>query len=77
MSNVQTTLEISENGLTVLEKRYLRRDESGNILETPEEMFQRIAKSLASVENKYPHTSDFNKSNVSKTNENKIELVVK
>jgi len=54
MSKVLTSLDIPENGLTVLEKRYLRRDESGNVLETPEEMFERIAKTLASVENKYP-----------------------
>ncbi|PJA39464.1 hypothetical protein CO180_00675, partial [candidate division WWE3 bacterium CG_4_9_14_3_um_filter_41_6] len=56
MSNVTTSLDISENGLTVLEKRYLRKDDSGNVVESPEEMFRRIAKTIASVENKYPQS---------------------
>lgn len=56
MSKIHTTLNIPENGLTVLEKRYLRKDDGGNVVETPEEMFRRIAKTLASVENKYPNS---------------------
>ncbi|MEW6170831.1 MAG: ribonucleotide reductase N-terminal alpha domain-containing protein, partial [Candidatus Omnitrophota bacterium] len=46
-------LKLSENALTVLEKRYLKKDEFGKVIETPEEMFRRIAKSIASCEKLY------------------------
>lgn len=40
----------------VLVKRYLLKDHSGNVLETPEEMFMRVAKALAEVEYKFDAT---------------------
>ncbi|MFX0195204.1 MAG: ribonucleotide reductase N-terminal alpha domain-containing protein [Candidatus Hodarchaeota archaeon] len=49
---------LSENALTVLETRYLAKDEEGNIIETPEEMFKRVAKNIASVDLLYGHTSE-------------------
>ncbi len=45
--------KFSENALTVLRARYLRKDEAGRIVETPEEMFRRLAKALAAVEELY------------------------
>lgn len=43
---------LSKNALTVLQKRYLRRDSSGKIIETPEQLFQRVARHIASAEGK-------------------------
>ena len=41
---------ISENADVVLEKRYLQKNEAGEIIETPAGMFRRVAKALASPE---------------------------
>ncbi len=38
---------ISENARVVLEKRYLKKDENGNLIETAEEMFSRVASAIA------------------------------
>ncbi len=42
--------ELSPNAVTVLERRYLKRDKEGKILETPDDMFQRVAKTIADAE---------------------------
>lgn len=41
---------LSDNARTVLEKRYLKKDENGKVIETPEEMFFRVAENIASAE---------------------------
>jgi len=41
------TLELSEISRTILEQRYLRRNEKGEIIETPEQLFRRVAKDIA------------------------------
>lgn len=38
---------LSENAKTVLESRYLRQDASGRIIESPEELFARVARHVA------------------------------
>ncbi len=40
----------SENCLAVLQRRYLAKNESGEVVETPEEMFRRVANHVASAE---------------------------
>lgn len=44
---------LTETALLVLRKRILRRDEDGNPIETPQEMFSRVAKEIAKVELEY------------------------
>jgi len=44
---------ITQNARLVLEKRYLRKDDTGKVLETPEDMFFRVAENIASAESKY------------------------
>jgi len=45
--------DLGANARTVLEKRYLMRDGAGQVIETPEQMFFRVAHVLASVEARY------------------------
>jgi ribonucleoside-diphosphate reductase alpha chain len=51
-------MELTENALKVLKARYLLKDEKGNITETPEEMFRRVSKTIASAESLYGGTID-------------------
>ncbi len=46
-------LVLSENALTVLRKRYLKKDSQGKPLETPEKMFRRVAHHVARAEKTY------------------------
>jgi len=46
-------LKLSPNALRVLKKRYLQKDAQGNIVETPEEMFRRVAHHIASADALY------------------------
>lgn len=57
-SGAGTRLQLSQNALTVLEKRYLKKDSQGQVIETPEEMFRRVARHIASVETAYDPKAD-------------------
>ena len=46
-------LKLSENAKVVLKKRYLAKDTAGNVIETPEEMFGRVSRTIAQAEEKY------------------------
>ncbi|MCG6906512.1 MAG: vitamin B12-dependent ribonucleotide reductase [Desulfobacteraceae bacterium] len=50
---VRNGLNLSENARTVLERRYLKKDPDGTVLETPQQMFQRVAAHIASAEKNY------------------------
>jgi len=45
--------KLSENALRVLQKRYLRKDDKGKVVETPRELFARVAWNLAQAERNY------------------------
>ena len=49
---------LSENAIKVLERRYLKKDDKGKILETPRQMVQRVAKAIAVAERSYGVTGD-------------------
>jgi len=44
---------LSENARRVLERRYLKKDRKGKVIETPEQMFRRVAHHIARAEKKY------------------------
>ena len=46
-------LQLTENAQVVLKARYLKKDQQGNILETPEQMFQRVADHVSRVEKQF------------------------
>jgi len=46
-------MQLTENALKVLKTRYLLKNEEGDIIETPEEMFHRVARAIASSETLY------------------------
>lgn len=49
---------LAKNAITVLEKRYLKKDIQGNVVETPEEMFRRVANNIAQADLIYDHSAD-------------------
>lgn len=62
---VLSGLGLTQNALKVLEKRYLKKDEEGKIVEAPEEMFRRISCAVASADAGYGKTPE----DVAKTEE--------
>ncbi len=51
-------INLTENALRVLERRYLKKDKQGQVIETPEEMFCRVAQTIASAELIYNPKAD-------------------
>src|SRR5436309_5358320 len=45
--------KLSENALRVLQKRYLKKDDKGKVVESPKELFARVAWNLAQAERNY------------------------
>ena len=45
--------QFTQNALTVLKKRYLKRDSQGEVTETPETLFHRVAKNIAQADQLY------------------------
>ncbi len=54
-------LPISKNALLVLKKRYLAKDEEGRVIETPWQMFHRVARAIAEVDKLYDPDADISK----------------
>ncbi|HEX7445591.1 MAG TPA: adenosylcobalamin-dependent ribonucleoside-diphosphate reductase [Methanothrix sp.] len=56
---VKDDLKLSVNAVEVLKKRYLQRDERGQVVETPGEMFERVAKHVSQAETRYGGDADY------------------
>ncbi len=54
-------IHLTENALTVLKNRYLKKDSNGNLTETPEQLFKRVAHHIALAEKKYGNESSIEK----------------
>ena len=54
----KNVFSLSPNALLVLEKRYLKKDASGRPVESPKDMFRRIAKNIASADLLYNKRAD-------------------
>jgi ribonucleoside-diphosphate reductase alpha chain len=57
-SRKKDKIALTENSIKVLERRYLKKDESGNPIEKPEDMFHRVAKNIASADTVYDKDAD-------------------
>jgi ribonucleoside-diphosphate reductase alpha chain len=55
---VRDDLKLGVNAIKVLERRYLLRDEEGNIIETPTGLFRRVAHAIAAVETGFDAAAD-------------------
>ncbi len=58
---VRDDLKLTLNALSVLERRYLQKDDRGNVIETPAQMFRRVAKTIAVVDALYDKSVDLKK----------------
>ena len=57
----KTPCSMSENAQRVLEKRYLKKSEDGKAIESPEDMFERVAINIAQAEKLYNPEADCEK----------------
>jgi ribonucleotide reductase alpha subunit len=54
-------IHLTSNALTVLTRRYLKKDEQGRVVESPEEMFRRVANNVAQADLMYDGHADIRK----------------
>jgi ribonucleoside-diphosphate reductase alpha chain len=54
-------LKLNLNAKTVLEKRYLQKNKEGKAIETPKELFLRVARAIASADRKFDRKADIKK----------------
>jgi len=53
MKSTASAIGLTPNALKVLEKRYLKKDEEGKVIEAPADLFRRVAKTIARADMMY------------------------
>ncbi len=56
-----STPALSQNAVKVLERRYLKKNEDGKVVETPKDMFRRVANNIAQADLLYDPRADIKK----------------
>ena len=56
MSRTNKEIKLSANALTVLTRRYLLKDVEGRVIETPHDLFVRVAQFIAEADRGYGAT---------------------
>ena len=64
-------INLSENAKKVLEKRYLKRDIKGNVMETPKELFERVAFTIADADK----TFGVNEADIKETRQKFFDMI--
>src|SRR3989344_3085901 len=49
-------IQLSKNAQLILEQRYLKKNESGKVIEKAEDLFRRVAKNISYADAKYRHS---------------------
>jgi len=62
---VEDDIKLTLNSIKVLERRYLKKDEDGRVVETPKELFQRVSHNIAQADKNYGASAE----DVAKTEE--------
>lgn len=70
---VKDDVKLNINAIKVLEKRYLKKDDNGKSIETPGEMFRRVANNIAQAERNY----GANDEEITRTSEEFFEMIKK
>jgi ribonucleoside-diphosphate reductase alpha chain len=68
---VKDDIKLTINAIKVLERRYLKKDDNGRAIETPGEMFRRVANNIAQAERNYGANDD----EVARTEEEFFEMI--
>jgi len=58
MKETTSQLKMTENAIKVLEKRYLKKDKNGQSIESPEQLFRRVAGAIAAADLIYDANAD-------------------
>jgi ribonucleoside-diphosphate reductase alpha chain len=61
LGDMDINIQLTENAVKVLEKRYLKKNEQGEVIETPVQLFRRVARFIASADILYDPTADIQK----------------
>ena len=61
LGKISPSKKLTVNALTVLKERYLLKNMKGELIENPENLFERVAKDIAKADKKYNKKADLKK----------------